>query len=82
MIAKAEDLETDSNPYYKWVVVGVMWLIACLNYTDRMTIFSVFPVLQKQMGLSNIGLALIGSSFLWVYAVFSLVGGYRWHRFP
>jgi MFS family permease len=75
-------LEIDSNPYYKWVVVGVMWLIACLNYTDRMTIFSVFPVLQKQMGLSNIGLALIGSSFLWVYAVFSPVGGYLGDRFP
>jgi MFS family permease len=59
-----------------------MWLIACLNYTDRMTIFSVFPVLQKQMALSNIGLALIGSSFLWVYAVFSPVGGYLGDRFP
>jgi MFS family permease len=75
-------LEIDSNRYYKWVVVGVMWLIACLNYTDRMTIFSVFPVLQKQMALSNIGLALIGSSFLWVYAVFSPVGGYLGDRFP
>ena len=70
MIARAQQRDTDPTPYYKWVVVGVMWLIACLNYTDRMTIFSVFPVLQKQMGLSNIGLALIGSSFLWVYAVF------------
>jgi MFS family permease len=80
--ARAEQLETNPNPYYKWVVVGVMWLIACLNYTDRMTIFSVFPVLQKQMGLSNIGLALIGSSFLWVYAVFSPVGGYLGDRFP
>jgi len=80
--ARAEQLETDHNPYYKWVVVGVMWLIACLNYTDRMTIFSAFPVLQKQMGLSNIGLALIGSSFLWVYAVFSPVGGYLGDRFP
>jgi MFS family permease len=75
-------LERDPNPNYKWVVVGVMWLIACLNYTDRMTIFSVFPVLQKEMGLSNIGLALIGSSFLWVYAVFSPVGGYLGDRFP
>ncbi len=74
--------EVDPNARYKWVVVGVMWLIACLNYTDRMTIFSVFPVLQKQMGLSNIGLALIGSSFLWVYAIFSPVGGYLGDRFP
>ncbi len=82
MSATAEQSETDPNPHYKWVVVGVMWLIACLNYTDRMTIFSVFPVLQKQMGLSNIGLALLGSSFLWVYAVFSPVGGYLGDRFP
>lgn len=74
--------ETDPNPHYKWVVVGVMWLIACLNYTDRMTIFSVFPVLQKEMALSNIELALIGSSFLWVYAIFSPVGGYLGDRFP
>jgi len=74
--------EMDSNPYYKWVVVGVMWLIACLNYTDRMTIFSVFPVLKKEMGLTDIGLALLGSSFLWVYAVFSPVGGYLGDRFP
>jgi MFS family permease len=75
-------LETDSNPHYKWVVVGVMWLIACLNYTDRMTIFSVFPVLKKEMALSDIGLALIGSSFLWVYAIFSPIGGYLGDRFP
>jgi MFS family permease len=80
--AESPRLETDSNRYYKWVVVGVMWLIACLNYTDRMTIFSVFPVLKKEMALSDIGLALIGSSFLWVYAIFSPVGGYLGDRFP
>lgn len=82
MNAEQVQAEVDSNPYYKWVVVGVMWLIACLNYTDRMTIFSVFPVLKKEMGLSDIGLALLGSSFLWVYAVFSPVGGYLGDRFP
>lgn len=80
--AEIVQTETDANPYYKWVVVGVMWLIACLNYTDRMTIFSVFPVLKNEMGLTDIGLALIGSSFLWVYAVFSPVGGYLGDRFP
>jgi MFS family permease len=80
--AETAQSEIDSNPYYKWVVVGVMWLIACLNYTDRMTIFSVFPVLKHEMGLTDIGLALIGSSFLWVYAVFSPIGGYLGDRFP
>jgi MFS family permease len=82
VIANSERLETSSNPHYKWVLVGVMWLIACLNYTDRMTIFSVFPVLQKQLQISNVELALIGSSFLWLYAVISPVGGYLGDRFP
>ena len=47
-----------------------------------MTIFSVLPVLKKEMGLSDIGLALIGSSFLWVYGICSPVGGYLGDRFP
>jgi len=75
-------LNASSKRYYKWVVVAAIWVIACLNYTDRMTIFSMLPALRSEMGLSDIGLALLGSSFLWVYAVFSPVGGYLGDRFP
>ena len=74
-------MNPESNRYYKWVVVGMVWMIACLNYTDRMTIFTVFPVLKKELFLSDITLALIGSSFLWVYAIFSPIGGYLGDRF-
>jgi MFS family permease len=69
-----------SNPYYKWVVVAVMWFIACLNYTDRMTIFSVLPVLKREMGFSDIALSLLGSTFLWAYAICSPIGGYLGDR--
>jgi MFS transporter, Spinster family, sphingosine-1-phosphate transporter len=65
---------------YKWLAVAVIWLIACLNYTDRMTIFSVLPILKKEMGLSDIGQAMIGSSFLWAYALFSPIGGFLGDR--
>ncbi|HEX4486247.1 MAG TPA: MFS transporter [Terriglobales bacterium] len=68
------------NHYYKWVVVGVVWLIAGLNYTDRMTIFSVLPVLKREMGFSDIALALLGSTFLWSYAICSPIGGYLGDR--
>ena len=74
-------MDAESHPYYKWVVVAMVWLIACLNYTDRMTIFTVFPVLKKELFLSDITLALIGSSFLWVYGMFSPLGGYLGDRF-
>jgi MFS family permease len=68
------------NHYYKWIVVGVVWLIAGLNYTDRMTIFSVLPVLKREMGFSDIALALLGSTFLWSYAICSPIGGYLGDR--
>jgi MFS family permease len=71
---------TESNHRYKWLVVGMIWLIACLNYTDRMTIFTVFPVLQRELKISDISLALIGSSFLWVYGMFSPIGGFLGDR--
>lgn len=74
-------MNSESQRFYKWVVVAVIWLIACLNYTDRMTIFTVFPVLQKELFLSDIALALIGSTFLWVYGIFSPIGGYLGDRF-
>ncbi|MBV8707036.1 MAG: MFS transporter [Acidobacteriaceae bacterium] len=46
-----------------------------------MTIFSVFPALKKEMGFSDIALALLGSTFLWAYAFCSPLGGYLGDRF-
>ncbi len=70
------------NSIYKWLVVAVMWFIACLNYADRMTVFSVLPVLKREMGFSDVALSMLGSTFLWVYGLCSPVGGYLGDRFP
>ena len=60
---------------YKWVVVAVFWCVYFLNQADRQVIFSVFPLLQKELGLSNTQLGLLGSSFQWVYAILVPVAG-------
>ena len=57
------------SPRYKWRVVLMLWWIAFFNYADRQAIFSVFPLLQREMHLSDIQLGLLGSSFAWVYGV-------------
>jgi len=54
---------------YKWQVVGMLWAISLFNYADRQAIFSVFPLLKSEMGLSAIQLGLLGSSFAWVYGL-------------
>ncbi len=63
------------NPNYKWFVVAMLWGIAFFNYADRQAIFSVFPLLQKEMSLSNVELGLLGSAFAWVYGLGALFAG-------
>ncbi len=54
---------------YKWWVVAMLWWIAFFNYADRQAIFSVFPLLQKEMSLTNTQLGLLGSSFGLIYGL-------------
>lgn len=57
------------GPRYKWYVVAMLWGIAFFNYADRQAIFSVFPLLETEMGLTPVQLGLLGSSFAWVYGL-------------
>lgn len=63
------------NPRYRWHVVGMLWAISFFNYADRQAIFSVFPLLQSSMGLSNVELGLLGSAFAWVYGLGGMFAG-------
>ena len=54
---------------YRWHVVGMLWCISFFNYADRQAIFSVFPLLEREMHLSPVQLGLLGSSFAWVYGL-------------
>src|SRR5438128_3510500 len=54
---------------YKWRVVAMLWLISFFNYADRQAIFSVFPLLEREMHLTPVQLGLLGSAFAWVYGL-------------
>jgi MFS family permease len=60
---------------YPWLVVAMLWAIACFNYADRQAVFSVFPLLEKEFGLSSVQLGLLGSSFAWAYGLSGPVAG-------
>ena len=47
----------------------MLWMIAFVNYADRQAVFSLFPLLEKEMGLNAVQLGLLGSSFAWVYGI-------------
>ena len=66
-VRSAVPLET--RPNYKWSVVAMLWLISFFNYADRQAIFSVFPLLEREMNLSPVQLGVLGSAFAWVYGL-------------
>jgi MFS family permease len=60
---------------YRWAVVAMLWLVCLLNYADRQAIFSVFPPLKAEMHLGDVQLGVVGSAFMWVYALASPLAG-------
>ncbi|MDQ6701456.1 MAG: MFS transporter [Acidobacteriota bacterium] len=69
------------GPLYKWFVVGMLWFVCLFNYADRQAIFSVFPLLKTEIGLSDLQLGYIASSFMWVYALSAPLAGWIGDRF-
>jgi len=60
---------------YRWWVVGMLWLVCLFNYADRQAIFSVFPLLKSEMGLSDVQLGVVGGSFMLVHALVGPLAG-------
>ena len=44
---------------YKWWVVAMLWFVCFFNYADRQAIFSVFPLLKSEFGLSDVQLGVV-----------------------
>jgi len=72
-------VSTDS-PTYKWLVIALLFAVAALNYADRTAFTAVFPLLKQDLQMSNVGLAAIGSFFLWSYALSSPLAGFLGDR--
>lgn len=69
-MSESASIRVPSRPgNYRWHVVAMLWAISFFNYADRQAIFSVFPLLEKQLNLDAIQLGLLGSAFAWVYGL-------------
>lgn len=60
---------------YRWKVLGILCLASGLNYADRAVVSSLFPLLRKDLNMSDLAMASAGSFFLWSYAAGSPFGG-------
>lgn len=74
--------EAPGSRAYKWWVVLMLWAICFCNYADRQAIFSVFPLLEREMHLTPVQLGLLGSAFAWVYGLSAPFAGMVVDRVP
>ena len=73
----------ESIPRYAWIVVGLLWVVAMLNYLDRLLIASMHDPIKESIAMTEAQFGLLTSVFLWVYGFLSPFGGYvadKWSR--
>jgi len=59
----------------RWWADGFLAAGAALNFADRAAMSAVLPALRTEFGLTDVQLGLVGSSFLWCYALGSPFAG-------
>lgn len=64
----------------KWTVLAMLFVAAALNYGDRTAITTVFPLLKRDLGMSDLALGATGTAFLWSYAIASPLAGFLGDR--
>ncbi len=64
-----------------WLTVALLWVIALLNYLDRLMITTMRDPIKADITMTDAQFGLLTSVFLWVYAVFSPLGGFLADRF-
>ena len=50
-------------------VLLLLWVAFALNYSNRQTVFSIYPALSRDPGMSRALFALAGSIFTWTYSL-------------
>lgn len=66
---------------HPWVVVGILWVIALLNYLDRLAITTMRSSIKADVPMDDAQFGLLTAVFLWIYALVSPLGGYLADRF-
>ncbi|MFO1449351.1 MAG: MFS transporter [Opitutaceae bacterium] len=80
-VASAPELSVIRQP--RWQMTAFLAAAAALNFADRATMSAVLSAVRVDLALSDVALGMLGSFFLWSYALGSPVAGLladRWSR--
>ena len=66
---------------YAWLLVVLLWVVAFLNYFDRLLMTSMRDPIVSEFHLNDAQFGLLTSVFLWCYGIVSPFGGYMADRY-
>lgn len=73
----------DNAAGFRWRLTLFLTVAAALNFADRAAMSSVLSAVRVELSLSDLALGMLGSFFLWSYALGSVFAGHvadRWSR--
>src|ERR1700743_474357 len=76
MPLNSADSKTGHASSYRWWLIAMLWCVCFCNYADRQAIFSIFPLLRTDLHLTDLQLGVVGSSFMWMYALAGPLAGW------
>src|SRR5690349_24256475 len=65
-----------TTSFYSWIIVAMLWIVAFLNYLDRILITSMRDPIVADFTLTDAQFGLLTSVFLWSYGFLSPFGGF------
>lgn len=62
-------VNADEQNGHVWGIVALLAGAFVINYVDRQVVFSIFPLLQRDLGFTNGELGAVGTLFTWSYSL-------------
>lgn len=62
-------------PHLRWVIAGMLFFAAVLNYIDRQALSILAPTIQKDLGLTDDDYATVVNYFMLAYTIALLLSG-------
>lgn len=75
MATTARAQPTGNSGNIRWLIVGLVLLIAAVSYLDRSNIAIAAPLLKKDLGLGDVALGTVFSAFVLGYALTQPIAG-------
>ncbi|MFN0085810.1 MAG: MFS transporter [Blastocatellia bacterium] len=66
--------------HLRWWIIGMVFLATLINYIDRLTVSVLAPVITRELDLSNLEYASLGTWFLLAYTISQGVSGRMYDR--